>query len=107
MEPNTSAESNTTAASVAAKSSSGPIIGTIVIITLIVIGGLYFWMQEPKDTMANLPLIPGDSTADESWMPPATTSDEAAAIEAELNATNMDTFEAQTNADAAAASQSL
>lgn len=108
MEPNTPNESNNQGyAATSAKSSSGPIVGTIVIITLIVIGGLYFWMQEPKDKMADLPFIPGDSTTDETWMPETSTSDEAAAIEAELSATNMDAFETQTKADATAASESL
>ncbi len=107
MEPNTPNESNNQGSSAtSAKSSSGPLIGTIVIITLLVIGGLYFWMQEPKDKMADLPFIPGDS-GDEAWMPETSSSDEAAAIEAELSATNMNAFETQTNADATAASESL
>ena len=110
MEPNTPNESNTqgpSAASMPAKSSSGPVVGSIVIIVLLIIGGLYFWMQEPRDTMSYPPFIPGDSTEDEAWMQAASSSDEATAIEAELNATNMDAFETQMNADATAAAESL
>ncbi len=110
MEPNTPAESNTqgyTTPSVLTKSSSGPIIGAVIIIVLLVFGGLYVWMQGPTDKMSDLPLIPGDPSENEAWIPESTTSDAAADIEAELTATDMDAFEAQMNADAAAASKSL
>lgn len=44
------------------KSSVGPIVGTVIILALLVIGGLYFWgaslnRVNPAD---NVPLIPGD-----------------------------------------------
>jgi len=79
--------------------SPGPIIGAVIVIVVLALGALYFWgarlNQEAPD---ELPFIPGDGTT-ESWMPPSSNSDEAATIEAELQATDMTGFEQQMNAD--------
>ena len=97
------------------KNSAGPIIGTIIVIVLLALGALYFWgaqlnQQAPDD----LPYIPGDESsmtdsrmAAPDWIPPSSNSDEAAAIEADLQATDMNAFEQQTNADLEAANSEL
>lgn len=89
-------------------SSAGPIIGAIIVIIVLGLGALYFWGARLNERAPDdLPLIPGDETAEESWMPPSSNSDEAEAIQAELEATNMSDFEAQMNADLNATESSL
>ena len=90
------------------KSSAGPIVGTIIVIVLLALGALYFWgARLNRETPDELPFIPGDDSAAESWVPPSSNSDEAAAIEAELEATNMSEFEQQMDADLSAIESSL
>ncbi len=92
------------------KSSAGPIVGAFIVIIILALGGLYFWgaqlNQEPEDT---LPFIPGDDgmTGEETWLPSSSGSDDAAAIEAELEATNMNAFESEMNADLDATESSI
>lgn len=66
------------------KSSLGAAIGVIIVVVLIVLGGLYFWGKQLAS--------PTDSSTTMS------TSDDVAAIETDLTATNVD------NVDAGAAS---
>ena len=42
-------------------SGTGPIIGVIIIVLLLVLGGLYFWGAQLNRTTPILPLIPGDA----------------------------------------------
>jgi hypothetical protein len=42
---------------------SGPIVGIIIIVLMLILGGLYFWGAQLNRTTQPLPLIPGDSTA--------------------------------------------
>src|SRR3989344_6209916 len=87
----------------------GPIFGTIVVITLLALGGWYFWSILQERSSAELPFIQGDvtPTEEESWIQPTSNSDDAAAIEAELEAMNMDEFEQYMNADLDAASSQM
>ncbi|MDO8471212.1 MAG: hypothetical protein Q7S49_01230 [bacterium] len=65
---------------------SGPIIGAIVILAIIILGGLYFWNQRAgKGT-------PIDETSTESSL------DETAAIEADLDAIDIESLDAELNA---------
>ncbi len=96
------------------KSSAGPVIGAVIVIIILALGGLYFWGAELNEGPAEqLPFIPGDdgavveSESDAAWLPPSNDSDDAAAIEAELEATNMSAFENETNADMSAAESSF
>jgi len=90
-----------------ASSSLGPVIGAIIVILVLGLGALYFWgARLNEQTPDDLPFIPGDGTS-ESWMPPSSASDEAAAIEAELQATNMSEFEQRMNADLEATNEGL
>ena len=90
-----------------ASSSLGPVIGAIIVILVLGLGALYFWgARLNEQTPDDLPFIPGDGTS-ESWMPQSSASDEAAAIEAELQATNMSEFEQRMNADLEATNEGL
>ncbi len=42
---------------------SGPVVGTIIILILLVLGGIYFWTESQKKAApAPLPFIPGDTS---------------------------------------------
>ena len=90
------------------KSSAGPIAGTVIVIVILALGALYFWgARLNEQTPEELPFIPGDGSSAESWAPSTSNSDEAAAIEAELDATSMNDFEQQMDADLSAIEASL
>lgn len=45
------------------KSSSGPVVGIIIILALLLLGGWYFWNESLKNPPADpLPLIPADDS---------------------------------------------
>ncbi len=46
------------------KSSAGPIVGTIIILVLLIIGALYFWgaSLNREDPSSNLPFIPPETS---------------------------------------------
>ncbi len=85
----------------------GPIAGAVIVILLLIAGGLYFWgaainAENPNNTP---PLILGNDVpaSDESaGLPEQSSSDETSAIEADLNAMNMDQFETQTEGSVSA-----
>lgn len=96
-------ENNQTSSETGQSSSTGPLIGALIIILLLAFGALYFWGAKLNDGNANPPpLILGNDTAiDESsdasaGLPPQQTSDDAAAIEADLQAMNIDQLNSQT-----------
>lgn len=71
--------------------SAGSIIAVIVILAIIILGGFYFWSQRIGDeTMMT------DETVESINM--QNSSDEAAAIEADLNATEIENLDAELNA---------
>jgi len=71
--------------------SVGPVIGTIIILAVIVLGGLYFWGQRASDKVMN------EAQVNETVQNITTQgqSDEAAVIEADLNATNIDNIDSE------------
>ena len=69
-------------------SSAGPIIGAIIILAVIVFGALYFLGQREDSQALNNEL---NSISEQS------SSDEAAAIEADLNSTEIDSLDAELN----------
>ena len=70
--------------------SAGPVIGIIVILVIIILGGLYFWGQrESDDTILNDTLDTINLQSD---------SDEVDAIEADLNATDIENLDSEINA---------
>ena len=77
------------------KSSIGSIIGTIIIIAIIILGGLYLWGKRIEESKLKENLITGftpgtvdDNTA--SIITTISTGDDLDSIEADLNATNLD-----------------
>ena len=71
--------------------SLGPIIGGIVILVIIILGGLYFWGQRVNDSDAVI-----DGSAESINM--QSDSDAAAAIEADLDATDVENLDSEINA---------
>lgn len=69
---------------------SGPIIGAIVILVIIILGGLYFWSQRNgEEALTNETIENINMQSD---------SDAAAAIEADLDATDIENLDAELNA---------
>lgn len=82
------------------KSSIGSIIGTIVIIAIIVLGGLYFWGKRIEENKSKENLItdftPGEvDNFQASASTEVSSSDELDSIEADLNATDLDSLGAE------------
>lgn len=78
---------------------TGSLVGAVIIILLLAFGAFYFWGAKLNQGDDNPPpLILGDETASDesSGLPPQQASDETAAIEADLQAMNIDTLSAQT-----------
>ncbi len=87
--------------------SSGALIGTVIIIVVLILGGLYLWnnkMQEEQiDRMLeDGPMIEGgemmpaaDADAATAALSQQGTSDETADIEADLNATNFNEMDGE------------
>lgn len=90
------------------KSGAGPAIGAGIVIILLALGALYFWSENTDRELRAVPTTADSAqTADESWQAPTGNSDDAAAIEAELAATDMNAFEQNMNADAEATNSLL
>lgn len=86
------------------KSSIGSIIGTVIIIAIIILGGLYFWGKRVEETRAKQNLV-GDSVPQQtieqneaSSIQQTTSSDDVNSIEADLNATNLEGLDAELDA---------
>ncbi len=81
------------------KKQTGSIIGSIIVIIVIIIGGLYFWGTKSTDPMVE-PGTP-DPVEEAPMQDPigdalrnSSNSDDLGAIEADLNATNIDNIDA-------------
>lgn len=72
--------------------SVGPVIGTIIILAVIVLGGLYFWSQRGTPVMEEADV---DAVVEEINTQEA--SNEPASIEADLEATDVDNLDSQLN----------
>ena len=77
----------------AQQSSVGTWVAALVILAVVVAGALYFWGQRGVEMMDDA----GETAALQS-INTQSSSDEAAAIEADLNATDIDTIDAELNA---------
>ncbi len=85
-------------------SGAGSIIGAVIIIVLLAIGAFYFWGAKLNERNDNPPpLILGNETADTdlasdtaAGLPPQQASDDTAAINADIQAMNIDALGAQT-----------
>lgn len=89
-------------------SSTGPVIGIAIIVVLLAVGGYYFWSTQLPTGTDNLRATPTTETSqNETWQAPASTSDAPADLQAEIDATDMAQFEAQMDADMAAVNAAL
>jgi uncharacterized protein HemX len=82
---------NTTPSMGGESKSVGPAIGIVVIILIVVLGGLYFWGQRMNTQTTEGTNTQTMSEPDQALtqMNTQSTSDDTAAIEADLNATNV------------------
>jgi len=69
------------------KSSMGGIVGTIIIIALIVLGGLYFWGKQLKESRS----LENLGTEETSEM----TTDELNTMESDLQSADLDNLDAE------------
>ncbi|MCX6701899.1 MAG: hypothetical protein NTX96_01760 [Candidatus Zambryskibacteria bacterium] len=77
------------------KSSIGSIIGTIVIIAIIILGGLYFWGKRIEESKSKENLItdstePTSVNVEANAINSVSSGDDLDSIEVDLNATNLD-----------------
>ncbi len=83
------------------KSSIGSIIGTVIIIALIILGGLYFWGKRIEENKLKQKLIsdsiPTQETDQNESIEKTGSSDDLNSIEADLNSTNLDNLDAELN----------
>lgn len=82
--------------------STGPIIGTIIILAIVVLGGLYFWGQRTTSPTIDIYGNPVSSstpaTVDTKAIDTQSSSDNPASIQNDLKSTNTDTLGSQINA---------
>ena len=69
---------------------SGPIIGAIVILAIVILGGLYFWNQRAGEG------VPTDEAIENINMQSG--ADDTDSIEADLDATDIENLDAELNA---------
>lgn len=89
------------------KHAVGPIAGAIIVIILLIAGGLYFWgakLNQANDMNA-IPFIPSNDEAQleagadvNAGLPPQSTSDDVAAIEADMEAVDLGAIDAENSA---------
>ena len=85
------------------KSGMGSIIGIVIIISIIILGGLYFWGKRIEESKLKDTLVSGNSQATVQEQNEATairsvsSSDDLDSIEADLNSTNLDNLGAEAN----------
>ncbi len=81
---------------------AGPIIATIIILGVVVLGGLYFWGQRNptanNDIYGNTLNTTAESAVDTTSIDTQSTSNNPASINADLNSTNIDNLGAEINA---------
>ena len=99
MEDNT----NQPSAAPAPQGGRGPMIGAAIILGLIVVGGVYFYglQLQQKQAPEELPLILGNEPV------PVPAADDVSAIEADVNAADMQDLETQIEADLDALDKAL
>jgi hypothetical protein len=110
MEPqNQNGTVNTSPISSGGDKSIGPAIGIIIIITVMVLGGLYFWgqraeKQTPVSQESANPALVDQTTID---LQKQSSSDNLNSIEADLNNTKLNQLGVEVNSAEAAAAASV
>ncbi len=79
--------------------STGPVIATVIILVIVVLGGLYFWGQRTgSDTDLYGNPVKSSSTGETASADSMSASDDTSSIEADLKATDVDSLGAEINA---------
>ena len=107
-------ENSTITSTPTTKSSSsinGIIIAILAVLLIVILGGMYVWFSQLSNTPAEVAPVVERPTAEENNEPESTTaeaavetqqaistSDEIAAIEADINATDLDSIDAELTA---------
>ncbi len=80
----------------------GPLIGSVIIVLVILIGGLYFWgsmiIDRKNEIETEQALEDQASSAEVESIASQSSSDETDSIEADLNATDLDSVDAEMSA---------
>jgi len=94
---NPSGEENDTNSGAEAKDSTGPVIGLVVILAIIILGGLYFWSQRSggEGSVADEAVITDEAV---KAIDIQSKADDTASIETDLNATDIETIDSEINA---------
>ena len=84
------------------KSSIGSIIGTIIIIAIIILGGLYFWGKRLEENKLKQNLVKESTTQTEEYNEAAaiksvSSSDDLNSIQADLNSTKTENLDTEIN----------
>ncbi len=99
MEPNTNntAQQETTPPN----HGMGALVGTLIVLAVLVLGGVYFFLNQQMAEQPTPPVILGDAipTSPEQNSPALSTSDTVDAIDADVSATDLNQLEAQIDAD--------
>ena len=83
------------------KNGIGGIIGIVVIISIIILGGLYFWGKRIEESRLKQELVSGNVQTsmqeqnEASVIRSVSSSDDLGSIEADLNQTNLDNLGAE------------
>lgn len=83
------------------KSGIGSIIGIIIIISIIILGGLYFWGKRIEESKLKEALVNGGNSQvmqeqnEAAAIKSVNSSDDLNSIEADLNATNFDNLDVE------------
>lgn len=86
----------------------GPLVGTLIVLAVLVLGGVYFLTSTPKMQYEPPPVILGDPAAPQPMMvAPTSDSDAVTDISADVSATDLNDLEAQINADLEAVETNL
>lgn len=84
------------------KSGVGSIIGTIIIIAIIILGGLYFWGKRVEESKLKESLVtnttePTVTTSEATVIKSVSPADDLDSIQADLNTTNLNDLGVEVN----------
>jgi uncharacterized protein HemX len=98
MEPNTN--NTTPQENTSQPHGMGALVGTLIVLAVLVLGGVYFFLNKQMTEPQTPPVILGDNTPIPAYNDPAPSSSDAVnAIDADIDATNLNQLDAQIDAD--------
>lgn len=99
MEPQTNANPTSTEPA-APQHGMGPLVGTLIVLAILVLGGVYFLTSETQMPPEPPPVILGDANELRAQVtPPPSNSDAVNDISADVEATDLNALEAEIDAD--------